>query len=79
MSEGDLPCPMTLNGKNVPVLRGEKHDIYLKILIQAGFETARQAAILTKLHALTIAPRPSYFVSGKILYEPFYITHDRSG
>ena len=28
-------------------------------LHQAGFETARQAAILTKLRALTIVPRPS--------------------
>ena len=37
----------------------EKHDISLKILHKAGFETARQAVTLTKLRALSIAPRPS--------------------
>ena len=33
-------------GHNVPRLRGEKHDISLKILHQAAFETARQSATL---------------------------------
>ena len=41
------------------ILGGEKHDISLKILHQAGFETARQAASFTKFRAPTIAPRPS--------------------
>ena len=50
------------NIDNVPILRGEKHDISLKILHQAGCETARQAVTLTKLRALAIAPRPSLFV-----------------
>ena len=40
-------------------LRGDKHDISLKILHQAGFETARQAATSAERHALTIAPCPS--------------------
>ena len=31
----------------------------LKILHQAGFETARQAVTLAKLRAIAIAPRPS--------------------
>ena len=42
-------------------LRGEKHDISLKILHQAGFETARQAATSAERHALTIAPCPSLY------------------
>ena len=29
--------------RQCPILRGEKHDISLRILHQAGFETARQA------------------------------------
>ena len=33
--------------------------IFLKILQQAVFETAQQAATLARLHALAIAPRPS--------------------
>ena len=41
--EGKVPCPRTQHRNNVPILRGEKHDISLKILHQAGFETARQA------------------------------------
>ena len=57
--EGEVPCPRTQHRNNVPILRGEKHDISLKILQQAGFETARQAATLSKLRALTIAPCPS--------------------
>ena len=42
--------------KNVPRLGGEKHDISLRILHQAGFKTARQAARSAERHALTIAP-----------------------
>ena len=38
-----MPCPRTHHLNNVPRLRGEKHDISLKILHKAGFETARQA------------------------------------
>ena len=57
--EGEVPCPRTQHRHNVPILRAEKDDVSLKILHQAGFETARQAATLVKLHALTIAPRPS--------------------
>ena len=48
-------CPRTQHLNNVPRLRGEKHDISLKILHQAGFETARQAATSAERHALTIA------------------------
>ena len=54
-----MPCPRTQHLNNVPRLRGEKHDISLKILHQAGFETARQAATWAEIHALTIAPCPS--------------------
>ena len=55
-----VPCPRTQYLNNVPGLRGEKHDISLKILHQAGFETARQAATSAERHALTIAPCPSH-------------------
>ena len=57
--EGEVSCPRTHHLNNVPRLRGEKHDISLKILHQAGFETARQAAKSAERHALTIAPCPS--------------------
>ena len=40
-------------------VRGKKNDISLKIMHQAGFETARQAATSAERHALTIAPCPS--------------------
>ena len=56
----------TQHRNNVPISRGEKHDTSLKILRQAGFETALQAATLTKLRALTIAPSPyltRYYIS----------------
>ena len=45
--EGEVPCPRTHHLNNILRLRGEKHDISLKILHQAGFETARQAATTT--------------------------------
>ena len=51
--------PKDTTSKQCPKLRGEKHDISLKILHQAGFKTARQAAILANRNALTIAPCPS--------------------
>ena len=54
----EVPCPRTQHLNNVPRLRGEKH-ISLKILHQAGYETARQAATSAEPHALTIAPCPS--------------------
>ena len=57
--EGKVSCPRTQHRNNIPILRGEKHDISLKILHQAGFETARQAVTLANLRALAIAPRPS--------------------
>ena len=57
--EGKVPCPRTQHRNNVPILRGRT----LKILHQAGFETARQAVTLAKLRVLAIAPRPS---AGKI-------------
>ena len=47
-----MPCPRTQHRNNVPILRGEKHEISLKILHQQGFETARQAATMTKLRQL---------------------------
>ena len=57
--EGEVPCLRTQHRNIVPRLRGEKHDFSQKILHQAGFETARQGATLSKRHALTIAPCPS--------------------
>ena len=57
-----MPCPRTQHRNNVPRLRGEKHDISLNILHQAGFETARQAATSAERHDLTIKPRPSLLV-----------------
>ena len=52
----EVSCPRTHHLNNVPRLRGEKHDISLKILHQAGFETARQAATSAKRYALAIVP-----------------------
>ena len=49
-----IHSPSHLGASNI--LRGKKHDNSLKIMHQAGFETARQATTLTKHHALTIAP-----------------------
>ena len=60
-----MPCSRTQHINNVPRLRGEKHDISLKILHQAGFETARQAATSAERHALTIAPCPFVVTSLK--------------
>ena len=59
-----MPCPRTQHLNNVPRLRGEKRDISLKILHQAGFKTARQAATSAERHALTIAPCPSLHTVG---------------
>ena len=56
----EVPCSRTQHLNNVPRLRGEKHDISLKMLHQEGFETARQVATSAERHALTIAPCPSH-------------------
>ena len=81
-----MSCPRTQHLNNVSRLRGEKHDISLKILHQAGFATARKAATSAELNALTIAPCPSlkynisvlsktvYIISGVILYIVSYKT-----
>ena len=50
--EVKVPCPRTQHRDNVPRLRGEEHYLSLKILRQAGFETARQASTLAKHHVL---------------------------
>ena len=72
--EGKVPCPRTQHRNNVPILTGEKHDI--KILHQAGFETARQAATLAKLRALTIAPCPSLVeISFDLVSSPVVCIH----
>ena len=42
-----------------PCVRGEKHNISLKTVHQAGFETARQAATSAERHGLTIVTYPS--------------------
>ena len=79
--EGKVSCQRTQHRNNVPILRGEKHDISLKILHQAGFETARQAVTLAKLRALAIAPRPSLFDNqiGLLNTYLFWLTfHSRS-
>ena len=60
-----MHCPMTQHPNNVLILGGGGHDIFLKILHQAGFETTRQAWTLAKRHALAIAPHPS-----KTLFRP---------
>ena len=57
--EGEVPFLRAQHRNNVPRLRGEKHDFSLKILQEAGFETARQEATLSKRHALAIASCPS--------------------
>ena len=61
--EGEVPCPRAKHRNNVPILRRGKHDISQKTLRQVGFKTARQAATLAKLHAQTIATRPSLMTS----------------
>ena len=68
-----MPCPRTQHLNNVPRLRGEKHDISLKILHQAGFKTARQAATSAERYALTIAPCPS-LMSLSSIYKPTYLS-----
>ena len=45
-----MPCPATQHQNNVPILRGEKHEISPKILHQTGFETARQAVTLAEIN-----------------------------
>ena len=58
--EGEVPFLRTQHRNNVPRLRGEKHDFSLKILQEAGFETARQEATLSKRHALPLRHVPIY-------------------
>ena len=60
--ESEMPCPRTQHLNNVPTLKVEKYNISLKILHQAWFETARQAATSAERHGLTIAPyRPLWY------------------
>ena len=66
-----MSCPRTHHLNNVPRLRGEKHAISLKILHQAGFETARQAATSAERHTLTIVPCPSQISRNKKLLTYF--------
>ena len=51
--------PKDTTSKKCPNIERGEHDISLKSLHQAGFETARQAATSAERHALTIAPCPS--------------------
>ena len=73
--EGNVPCPMTQHRNNTPTLRGEKHDISLKILHQEGFETTRQATTLAMRHTLAIAPHSSLYMN-KILYQCWSTVYD---
>ena len=54
-----MRCPRTQHPNNIPILKGEKQDFSLKIMHQAGFKTAHQAATLAKRHRQTIVPHPS--------------------
>ena len=63
-----MHCPRTRHRNNVQRLRGEKHDISLKILHQARFEIAQQAVTLAKFRALAIAPRSSYWFIVALLF-----------
>ena len=67
-----MPCPRTQHRNNVSILRVEKHDISLKIMHQAGFETARQAATLAKLRALYNHCATSLSIALKVVYHPLY-------
>ena len=60
---------------NVPVLRGEKHDISRKFLHLASLELAQQAATLARLHSLAIAPHPSLSTLTFWLGLIEYLTH----
>ena len=54
-----LPCPGTQTPRdNVPMLRGEKHDISLKTCLKQGLNPRSMAAEITKRHALTIVLCP---------------------
>ena len=55
------------NIKQCPNIERGKHDISLKILHQVGFETAQEAAALTKLRNLTVASYPSLENTPEIL------------
>ena len=55
--EGKVPCPRTQHQNNVPILRGEKHVISLKILHQAGFWNHTTGSDIAK------AQRSSHYVT----------------
>ena len=66
-----MSCPRTQHRNNVPILRGEKHYISLKILHQARFETARQAVtVLFHPCGWPIFMLPGY-CEGYIVIYPF--------
>ena len=44
-------------------MRGENHDIYLKILHQAGFETSWQATTSAERHVTIALPPPPLWLS----------------
>ena len=54
-----MPKDTTSKECYVPILRWGEHDISLKIVHQAGYESAWQTATLAKLNAPTNASRPS--------------------
>ena len=56
---GQSVMPKDTTSKQCPNIERGEISYFLKMLHQAGFETARQAATLANLHALAIAPRPS--------------------
>ena len=68
--EGEVPCPRTQH----PKIERAETWYSLKILHQAGFETARQAATSAECHTLTIAPCPSPFgVKGPWIYQEYTV------
>ena len=52
--EGKVPCPRK-HRNNVPILKGEKHTISLKILHQEGFERHWQNATLQPLRHVPLS------------------------
>ena len=66
--EGKVTCLRTQHQDNVTILRGEKRDISLKILHQAGFETARQTATSQSSTLKPLRHIPLYSANTKHLY-----------
>ena len=69
-----MPCTRTQHRNNVTGLRVEKHDFSLKIVHQAGFETARQAATSVtqqaqNIYITFIQRRPNVFDVGPTLHK----------